>query len=433
MNSLPPSYDRFIPHRSTTMNGTGATLLSLDDNSLPPTAKRVKHLSGVLLGSAQPEKEPVLHYTSTPRIIHPYDPKPEPHSLQNLTPFTAKEVFDAPLLVDHFYHHPIAHSAITSCIAVAFKDGIHLMQMSERNTLFDVAAAELGEYIEPISVAFSPNGDSLTVCLSNEQVLIYTILFEGAKVRAVERRWASVPEEETHSSPIAIGDQWIHIGREGGMILSMQSSNPDNGYNMEGSDEDLIYCGLVLSPDQQTLVAGSNDGTLDIFDLQKQDLKIVHKVSDAAIKAISFSPCGKYFATGEANGDAQIRIWKIKDHSIEQLFEKKSGSQVTELFWTEGLLLSTHGDGYLRLFNINPNKTPMISDPVLRKVSPYSTPFAAFKNTEKDKTLIIGCPGGNVDREILKSWEIQPFEQTSVKKRKREQPSSMLSSIPLHR
>jgi WD40 repeat protein len=180
---------------------------------------------------------------------------------------------------------------------------------------------------------------------------------------------------------------------------------------------------LALSPDLKTLVAGTPDGLINVFDLNTQELKCEFQGPNTAIKAITFSPCGKYFATGGGKDAPKIVIWKLKDHSIESIYEKDTGSEISELFWSDGLLVSTHGDGNLRLFNINPAKKTVLSDPVLRKADNHRIPFAAYS----DQTLIMGCPGDGIDRETIKIWKIQPFQKTGTK-RKRE-PSSTFSNL----
>lgn len=125
---------------------------------------------------------------------------------------------------------------------------------------------------------------------------------------------------------------------------------------------------LVFSPCGKQLVAGSNNSLIKIFDLNltsKSYMTCVHTLNIAlsnftfSINALSFSPSGKYLASG--NNDASLKIWKKNSKTFIKhiaTFDKTNGGHskwVLALAFSQGgkYLASGSYDDTLKIWDMN--------------------------------------------------------------------------------
>ena len=119
--------------------------------------------------------------------------------------------------------------------------------------------------------------------------------------------------------------------------------SPDSRYVLTGSgdtlrlwelkDKELKYFvgqgrgvnSVVFSPDGQHILTGSMDGTVGLWDLQGNRIKVFNdsRPGVAAVAAVAFSPDGRYVVAGFKEGTVRLwdltgkEVWAIKGHKLE--------------------------------------------------------------------------------------------------------------------
>ena len=102
-----------------------------------------------------------------------------------------------------------------------------------------------------------------------------------------------------------------------------------------------------FSPNNQTIVSGSDDGTIKIWQRNRVLPKTLNQ--GGKVYGVSFSPDGKIIAAGSDNGT--IKIWTLDGRIIKNF---NSNTIYTLSFSSNGKIIATAGrDGNVKLWNIN--------------------------------------------------------------------------------
>jgi WD40 repeat protein len=131
---------------------------------------------------------------------------------------------------------------------------------------------------------------------------------------------------------------------------------------------------VAWSPDGNFIASGGKDGTVWIWDsktgnvfstIQMNRTIDSRQANDLEIWSITWSPDGKFLATG--GGDGYIRVWKLES-GMQTIGLKGHDQYVTYLSWSpfDNHLVSTGSDGKARVWNIEP-------DTMLLRLPYYST------------------------------------------------------------
>ncbi len=118
-------------------------------------------------------------------------------------------------------------------------------------------------------------------------------------------------------------------------------------------DHSYYVCGTVFLHDNNTLVTGSCDQHIHIYDLQTKRRKERIEAHDAEIFCMDLSPCGRYVVTG--SNDTKIKIWDtLNAFQLVRAIEGHTDYVHSVMVSPNGsLLASASGDGRVGLWNFN--------------------------------------------------------------------------------
>lgn len=410
--------NRFIPNRTKTLGGVGALFFQmppLEEDPLRPHVNLFrKMLSGRVTKSEKCTKEKILIYGSSNQPLRYPVQKitrgPSASSLENKTPTKPEHAFDLSLPADDFYDHSICYCPTLNRMAVFNKDNVFLVTFENTRParIFPLSTTIFLERNRPTSISFSPKGDYFLVATASGDLYRYD---EKLTINGTTHTWwidTQPDSEHIVHLPLIISEPWIYIGFPDGSIKKYNSSTGTEELPIESSLHSQIH-GMALSPNGKYLVTGGEDGVIKLFDLEQEKEISTLKTSIATIKAITFSPCGNFFATGSGQAETTISIWKYTNTKIMRVQVQYVAAAVSTIFWTGNLLLSTHTNGKFLLFKIDLKQTLPLSDhPISRDLQCGRITHAALKEEGTNKSLIAVCPKS----QRVISWKIYPFEDS---------------------
>jgi eukaryotic-like serine/threonine-protein kinase len=136
-------------------------------------------------------------------------------------------------------------------------------------------------------------------------------------------------------------------------IWDIQSGEAKNVINAPPSDKNTYnYYGYVCySPDGKSLAIGSK-GRVHLANLESSSSQATEIKVSSGIKALTFSPNGRFLAIGCGYEDSRIVIWNIRMRTAVALLEEHSGFIADLTFSSDSqLLASASGDQTIKLWN----------------------------------------------------------------------------------
>ena len=228
--------------------------------------------------------------------------------------------------------------------------GAAVYSLSDRRVLYRLSLPQSGG---ATAVAFSPSGDQVAVTTGAGAVLLWTPS-TGASVAGAAPPGSS-----------ALSVAFNHAGAELAAAFVTPTVNGENGaawvysvgptlvvtrkYAIGTGDFDA----LAFAPDGVTLAAGSDTGSVEVFDTAVDATTATATISvGKPVSVVAFPTSAKLLATGDDSGT--VRLWDLGTSTDQQVGEAmEDGSAVHALAFVEGgrSLVSAGADGALFIWD----------------------------------------------------------------------------------
>lgn len=163
--------------------------------------------------------------------------------------------------------------------------------------------------------------------------------------------------------------------------------------------DDYIYA-LALSPDGKTIVSGSGDSTLILWDLRGNRQLEPLRGHRAEITDVAFSSDGEFIVS--ASSDGTLLLWNLDDKQPSAPFRAHDGQVNAIAISGSGeniYIVSGGNDGYLVLWDRDGN-------PRTNKFSGYDGPIKAVAFSPDGQFVLSGAANG-----ILRRWNLEGKQQ----------------------
>lgn len=300
------------------------------------------------------------------------------------------KTLEAPGLKDDFYVDLLDWSSLNS------------LTVGLGNTIcsWDASSSRLKKAIELprdfiSALKFSSAGYHLAVGTDKGSAIVFDTQ-TNQRVHCYSLKYGRIGTLSWNSSVLTAGTQ-------AGAIVHFDARVPAPFKVIFVHDQEI--CKVKWSPSGRILATGSNDSSVNVWDLgsSKPTGHLVGHTS--AVKAVDWSPYySEILVTGGGTNDQSIRLWDT--HCFSELYRVDSGSQVC------GLLFSLNSNEIVSTHGYNQNSMSLWSGVNLQKqgtLAGHSKRVLFSCLSPSGETLVTG--GGD---ETLKFWRLFPTHEFGV-------------------
>jgi WD40 repeat protein len=145
---------------------------------------------------------------------------------------------------------------------------------------------------------------------------------------------------------------------------------------------------IAISPDGRTLVSGSRDGTIQLWQLDTRKVKSTLKGHIQGVNSLAFSPDGQTLASG--GEDNTIKIWKLGTESEPRTLKEHSAWVSSVAFSPDGkTLVSGSFDNTIKIWNLK-------TGALLRTINSQEQRVFALAISPDGETLASGSGDGTI-------------------------------------
>jgi WD40 repeat protein len=161
------------------------------------------------------------------------------------------------------------------------------------------------------------------------------------------------PGGRLYSMAVSKSKKMIAVGSESGEIY-LYDKNGNEMYSFEGHSKEVLY--LDFSSDEKNLVSASKDGKAIIWDLVKNNQRVLDRILcasyyDCTVNSAKFSNDSKYVVT--TSSDRTARVWTA-DGKLYSILSGHSDNINYAVFSPNDLMIVTVSDDHtVRLWNID--------------------------------------------------------------------------------
>lgn len=187
---------------------------------------------------------------------------------------------------------------------------------------------------------------------------------------------------------------------EGSATAPTQSSMQDSQGIFRLSEQTEDTTSLLFSPDGQTLVSGSYDSTIKLWNLKNRQLLHTLTGHEDAVRTLAVSPDGKILASG--SDDLTIKLWDLKTQKLLHTLRGHSQKIHSLIISPDGqTLVSASSDRTIKLWNLETGQ-------LLRTLTGHSGSVCTVLISPDGKTLVstVDRTQANTDNAIM-VWNLK--------------------------
>lgn len=210
----------------------------------------------------------------------------------------------------------LAFSSNQQKLVSASSDGtIRLWDLSDYFSSAEIEYEKAFPWDNVQAVAFNPNGNNFAIARKN------AVMIFSSTGNQIEQMFGPPLAEQNGNEPINA----IAYSPDGQTIVSGSYDNTLTLWDLEGNNPPIVFTGhedqvtsVAFSHDGQMIVSGSRDNTIRLWDLQGNQLEVFsgHDASvnqynqPIGVTAVAFSRDGKSILSGA--GDKTLRLWDLE-------------------------------------------------------------------------------------------------------------------------
>ncbi|MEG5104709.1 TIR domain-containing protein, partial [Microcoleus sp. AT13-A5] len=243
--------------------------------------------------------------------------------------------------------------AVVSVMGVVTALGLNAQRQATIATLRENAArAQLLLPIEPVEaliLAIQATGQSKSSLFTSQTVLpqVQSSL-RDASGDARERNLLQGHEGSVLSVALSLDGKTIVSGSQDGTVRLWDTSGKAIGQPFKGHEGSVLS--VALSLDGKTIVTGGGDGTVRLWDTSGKAIGQPFKGHKGEVNSVAFSPDGKTIVSGSS--DKTVRLWDTSGKAIGQPFKGHENTVKSVAFSPNGkTIISGSWDKTVRLWD----------------------------------------------------------------------------------
>jgi WD40 repeat protein len=205
----------------------------------------------------------------------------------------------------------------------------------------------------------------------------------------------------------------LAAGSEDGSIRLWDLQTQKSSVRVISPGDGSSVLSMSFSPDGKQLAAGSKDGSIRLWDLQtqKSSVRVISPGDGSSVLSMSFSPDGKQLAAGSKDGS--IRLWDLQTQPPRETVLSpgdSSSSPVLSMSFSSNKQLATgSANGKISLWDLQTQKP---SEAVISPGDRFSYPVWSMNFSQNGKQLATGSADG-----VVRLWDLQsqPKEQKPLR------------------
>ncbi|QIR35753.1 protein kinase [Tolypothrix sp. PCC 7910] len=198
--------------------------------------------------------------------------------------------------------------------------------------------------------------------------------------------------------------EWVNslaISADGETLVSGSADKSIKIWNLKAGElkttltlHSNVVNSVAISPDSKTVVSASKDGTIKIWNLPTGTLKATLPRSEARVNSVVISPDGQNLVSG--GGDNKIKIWNLQTGELKNILNGHNNSVMALAISSDGqTLASGSADSTIKIWNLQTGE-------LKNTLTGHKDVIFAVAISPDGKTLV----SGSYDRTI-KIWNLQ--------------------------